>query len=147
MSGLAALAAAVACYFILSPRARASLAVAFGPALRRWAGPALAALAMALAVTGRYVPAAVLLLLGFAVIGFQAGARLREGKAQPSPPPPRRAPMERPEALAVLGLVEGASRDDIQDAYRRLMVKVHPDHGGSADLAARLNQARDVLLR
>lgn len=146
MSGLAAVVAAVACYFILFPKARASLAAALGPALRRWSGPALGVVAVLIALTGRFVPAAALLLLAFALIGFQAGGRLRQGAAQSSPPPTRRGPMERAEALAVLGLQEGASRDDIQDAYRRLMVKVHPDHGGSADLAARLNQARDVLI-
>ncbi len=40
-----------------------------------------------------------------------------------------------------------ASRKEIQTAYRRLMQRLHPDHGGSADLAARLNQARRILLR
>lgn len=54
--------------------------------------------------------------------------------------------MDRKEAFAVLGLAEGASEAEIHDAYRRLIVKVHPDRGGSADLAARLNRARDVLL-
>jgi curved DNA-binding protein CbpA len=43
-------------------------------------------------------------------------------------------------------LQPGASREDIQAAYRRLIQRVHPDHGGSSYLAARLNQARDVLL-
>lgn len=54
--------------------------------------------------------------------------------------------MSREEAYAILGLPMGASRDEIQIAYRRLIQRVHPDQGGSADLAARLNQARDVLL-
>lgn len=54
--------------------------------------------------------------------------------------------MSRAEALSVLGLAEGASEKDIREAYRRLMMAVHPDRGGSAWLAARLNQARSVLL-
>lgn len=54
--------------------------------------------------------------------------------------------MSREEAYAVLGLSAGATRDEIQLAYRRLIQRVHPDQGGSADLAARLNRARDVLL-
>jgi DnaJ family protein C protein 19 len=54
--------------------------------------------------------------------------------------------MTREEALAVLGLKEGASRDEIQAAYKRLMQKVHPDVGGTQALASRLNQARDTLL-
>ncbi len=55
--------------------------------------------------------------------------------------------MDRAEAYRVLGLQSGAGRDEIQAAYRRLIQRVHPDQGGSSDLAARINQARDVLLR
>ena len=55
--------------------------------------------------------------------------------------------MDRTEAYRVLGLQSGAGRDEIQAAYRRLIQRVHPDQGGSSDLAARINQARDVLLR
>lgn len=53
----------------------------------------------------------------------------------------------RTEALSVLGLEEGASDADVQAAWVRLMRVVHPDGGGSDWLAARVNQARDVLLR
>ncbi|HEX9525597.1 MAG TPA: hypothetical protein VF949_21670, partial [Reyranella sp.] len=44
------------------------------------------------------------------------------------------------------GLAEGASEDDIKAAHRRLIQRMHPDVGGSADLAARINRAKDVLL-
>ncbi len=54
--------------------------------------------------------------------------------------------MDRAEAYQILGLRPEASREEIQAAYRRLIQRVHPDHGGSSYLAARLNQARDVLL-
>ena len=50
------------------------------------------------------------------------------------------------EALEILGLDEGASEDDIQKAYRNLMKQHHPDQGGSAWFAARINEARNVLL-
>lgn len=64
------------------------------------------------------------------------------------PPPPRgpRGDMTRDEALAVLGLTEGATADDIRAAHRRLIQRMHPDVGGTADLAARINRAKDVLL-
>lgn len=54
--------------------------------------------------------------------------------------------MTREEALAILGLEAGASADDIQQAHRRLIQRMHPDRGGSEYLASRINQARDVLL-
>lgn len=54
--------------------------------------------------------------------------------------------MTRAEALKVLGLQDGASRDEIKAAHRRLMAQVHPDHGGSDYLAQQINAAKDVLL-
>ncbi len=55
--------------------------------------------------------------------------------------------MTRREALEVLGLAEGASAADIIRSHRTLMKKFHPDHGGSTTLAARVNQAKDVLMQ
>jgi hypothetical protein len=63
----------------------------------------------------------------------------------PHPPMPG-GPMSRAEALDVLGLAEGAPEAEIRAAHRRLMQGAHPDKGGSDWLAARINQARDVLL-
>lgn len=54
--------------------------------------------------------------------------------------------MTREEALAVLGIKEGATREEVTAAYRSLMKRIHPDRGGSAYLAAKLNEARDLLL-
>jgi hypothetical protein len=66
--------------------------------------------------------------------------------ARRPPPSGPRSDMTRDEALAVLGLAEGASAEEIRAAHRRLIQRMHPDVGGSADLAARINRAKDVLL-
>lgn len=55
--------------------------------------------------------------------------------------------MDRHQALDVLGLEDDASDDDIKAAHRRLLKAVHPDQGGSTVLAARINAARDYLLK
>ena len=60
--------------------------------------------------------------------------------------PPSAPPMDEAQALQVLGLAPEASRDDVVDAHRRLMQKLHPDRGGTDYLAATLNQAKEVLL-
>lgn len=61
-----------------------------------------------------------------------------DGRGEPS--------MTSREAYALLGLPDGASRDEIKARYRQLIRSVHPDHGGTDYLASRVNQARDTLL-
>ncbi|GAO40518.1 hypothetical protein SCH01S_48_01800 [Sphingomonas changbaiensis NBRC 104936] len=59
----------------------------------------------------------------------------------------RRTTMPLTEARELLGLRADAGSDEIRDAHRRIIARVHPDAGGTIELARRTNLARDVLLR
>jgi hypothetical protein len=79
------------------------------------------------------------------------GAGWRERNSGPqssndSSPRHASSAMTREEALEILGLRPTASEAEIREAYHSLILKLHPDHGGSDYLAAKVNRARDVLL-
>lgn len=71
-----------------------------------------------------------------------AGSGRRTGERRP-----RGSGMSEEEAYELLGLAKGASREDVARAHRGMMKRFHPDHGGSTDVAARVNEAKDVLMR
>lgn len=98
-----------------------------------------------MAVTGR-LGAAIALVVAIwpvALAWWKAHAPRRKPEA------PARAPTQtltRAEALDILGLPPSADAAAIEEAYKRLMLKVHPDQQGSDWIAAKLNEARDLLL-
>lgn len=97
----------------------------------------------------------LLLLWQNCVADDAQGARLLESFLDRLRPDWRRAAsgsathseaMTREQAYAILELAPGADIDQIKEAHRRLMMKLHPDHGGSTFLAAQVNRAKDVLI-
>jgi hypothetical protein len=100
-----------------------------------------------------------LAIAALVMLGPMVWSWVMEGRRPKMPPPSaqggwtrrpgRRAEtgMSAEEALEVLGLKPGATKAEIRAAHHRLMRASHPDAGGSDWLAARINQARDVLLK
>lgn len=78
----------------------------------------------------------LLILGGAAYMAWKAG--LIGGARKPT--------MAADEARILLDVAAGASEEEVRAAHRRLILRVHPDAGGSAELARRVNVARDVLI-
>ena len=71
----------------------------------------------------------------------------QQGAGARSASPPDAGGMSKDEAYQVLGLEPGAKPDAIQTAHRRLMSNIHPDKGGSSYLGAKVNLAREILMK
>lgn len=99
----------------------------------------------ALAITGRFPAAAALIAAMIPVIMgiLQVRQKIRE---QASPAAELEA-MDAKQAREILSVGEDADEKEIKEAYKKLMQKVHPDNEGSEWMAAKLNQARDILLK
>lgn len=102
---------------------------------RKLALAAGAGLALWLLARGQWVPG---LAIAAATAGLGLAGQLRRREAI--------RPMDEIEARQVLGVPLDAGPDEILAAHRRRIADVHPDRGGSAEAAQRLNAARDRLL-
>jgi hypothetical protein len=91
------------------------------------------------ALRGGWIPSLILVGLS-AYLGRTARAPVQPDSTV------RGGGMSPSEARSILGVSAAADRAEILAAYRRLILRAHPDHGGSAGLAAQLNAARDCLL-
>lgn len=100
-----------------------------------------AAIAGLIAFIPRLLP--LVKYLPFASRIFQQGAQTNQ---QNQPPPRGKQTMSTGEAMEVLGLKPGYTKEDVVQAHRRMMQKVHPDRGGSDYLAAQINKAKETLL-
>lgn len=110
--------------------------------------PMLRRLWLVVGALGRYGGLWTRLLGGLGLGGAgrtESGRSGTERDADRGARPPGRT-LDRDEALRILGLQGRPNRAEINAAYRRLMQRVHPDHGGSEHLAQQLNLARDLLL-
>lgn len=112
----------------------------FGSAI---AATAVFAVAAYLAIRGQ-IAAIVFLVLGLTLVG---AARMPRQRPAAPPLEPQLDRISIAEAYAILDLKPGCTREDVQAAYTRLMKLVHPDKGGGSGLAAKLNAARDRLLK
>ena len=126
--------------------ARPLLAVSLGGLTARQRQLVQAGLLAGLSVLFFAIRLAPFGVVGFVLAGGLVAKAIRgQGDAPELDAPPRQGGMTRTEALSVLGLAPGADAAAIDAAHRRMIVRAHPDAGGSDYLAAKVNEARAVL--
>ena len=110
--------------------------------VRQVVGLGLCALGLIFALKGLLILAIPMLGVGAGFLGWQ-----QFGFNRPAEPAPTATSMDKAEALEVLGLTASASPEDIRAAHKKLLRAIHPDAGGSTYLSAKINAARDRLLK
>ena len=125
---------------------------AMRPMLQKAAGGVLMAFAALLMIRGQFEVAIGLFAVGMGLFGKAHllpngfGPKPADQSQTSTPPPRGKVILPKDEALAILGLKAGATAEDIKLAHKRLMKDFHPDKGGTDYLAAKINEAKDVLL-
>jgi Ca2+/Na+ antiporter len=113
-------------------------------------GAAVLAIALTvLALTGRiwHATAIVAVVLPFVIAHYVGRSGHRSARTKTSSPPGvHSTELTRKQAREILGLDENADDEAVKHAYRHLMSRLHPDHGGTDWMAERLNAARARLL-
>lgn len=148
---LIALAIVVGGYWLIRNSARLK-SKEMRPLLQKFVGGGLMAFAAFLVLRGQLEIAIGLFVLGMGLFGkghlIPQGFGPNRAKVNNQQPPPQRGKIILPkdEALAILGLKAGATADEVRQAHKRLLKDFHPDKGGTDYLAAKINQAKDVLL-
>ena len=94
-----------------------------------------------------------LVLMVFGIYALHSYSKSKKENAQPAEPKEKvsrsmaAGEMSEEEAYFILELPQGASREDIQRAFKRMMMEFHPDRKGNAYMAAKINQARETLIK